>query len=65
MSQANVELVAARLREFQATLRATDRMAPDFVWEMSTLEGWPDAPEYFGWEGFAPAGSRCGRSTSA
>jgi ketosteroid isomerase-like protein len=52
MSQENVELVAARLRSFQATLRATDTTAPDFVWDLSTLEGWPDAPEYVGPEGF-------------
>ena len=52
MSQENVELVADRLREFQATLRATDRTAPDFVWDLSTLEGWPDAPEYVGPDGF-------------
>jgi ketosteroid isomerase-like protein len=52
MSQQNVELVAARLRAFQATLRATDITAPDFVWDLSTLEGWPDAPEYVGPEGF-------------
>jgi hypothetical protein len=52
MSQENVELVAARLRAFQATLRITEQTAPDFVWDMSTLEGWPDAREYFGGEGF-------------
>jgi ketosteroid isomerase-like protein len=52
MSQENVELVAERLRTFQATLRATDTTAPDFVWDLSTLDGWPDAPEYFGPEGF-------------
>jgi ketosteroid isomerase-like protein len=46
-----VELVAARLRAFQGTLRATDQTAPDFVWDLSTLEGWPDAREYFGPEG--------------
>jgi ketosteroid isomerase-like protein len=52
MSQENVELVAARLRAFQATLRITEQTAPDFVWDMSTLEGWPDTREYFGREGF-------------
>src|SRR6188472_2440499 len=51
MSQENVELVAARLRAFQATLRATEVTAPDFVWDLSTLEGWPDAPQYFGPDG--------------
>jgi ketosteroid isomerase-like protein len=52
MSRENVELVTARLSEFQATLRAREGTAPDFVWDMSTFEGWPDAPEYSGWEGF-------------
>jgi ketosteroid isomerase-like protein len=52
MSQENVDLVAEGLREFQTTLRATERAAADFVWDMSTLEGWPDATEYFGPEGF-------------
>jgi ketosteroid isomerase-like protein len=51
MSQENVELVAARMRAFQATLRATDQTAADFVWDLSTLEGWPDAQEYSGPEG--------------
>jgi ketosteroid isomerase-like protein len=52
MSQENVELVAASLREFRATLRATGAAAPDFVWDVSALEGWPDASQYFGPEGF-------------
>jgi hypothetical protein len=52
MSQENVELVAASLRDFQATLRATEAAAPDFVWDVSALEGWPDASQYFGPEGF-------------
>ena len=52
MSQQNVELVAESHREFQATLRATGATAADFVWDLSTLEGWPDAPLYFGREGF-------------
>jgi ketosteroid isomerase-like protein len=52
MSQENVELVAARLREFQAILRPLDNTAPDFVWDMSTFEGWPEDVEYLGREGF-------------
>ena len=52
MSQENVDLVAESLREFQVTLRATQPAAADFVWDLSTLEGWPDAPQYFGREGF-------------
>ena len=31
MSQENVDLIAEGLREFQATLRATERAAADFV----------------------------------
>jgi ketosteroid isomerase-like protein len=52
MSRENVELVTAGLREFQTTLRATDAVAADFVWDVSTLEAWPDAQQYFGAEGF-------------
>ena len=52
MSQENVELVTAAFREFQATFRAVASTAPDFVWDLSTLEGWPDATEYFGPDGF-------------
>ena len=52
MSQENVKLVAESLREFQATYRAVDRIAPDFVWDLSTLENWPDATEYLGPDGF-------------
>jgi ketosteroid isomerase-like protein len=33
-------------------LRATEAAAPDFVWDVSALEGWPDASQYFGPEGF-------------
>ena len=52
MSQENVDLVAESLRTFQATLRATEPMAADFVWDLSTVDDWPDATEYFGPEGF-------------
>ncbi len=52
MSQQNVDLIAERLNAFQAALRITDQVGPDFVWDMSTVEGWPDTREYFGPEGF-------------
>jgi ketosteroid isomerase-like protein len=52
MSRENVELIATNLREFQTTLRATEAVGPDFVWDVSTLEVWPDAQQYFGPEGF-------------
>ncbi len=52
MSQANVDLVTASLREFQATLRATHHAAPDLVWDLSAIEGWPDLTKYFGPDGF-------------
>jgi ketosteroid isomerase-like protein len=52
MSQESVDLVAEGLREFQATLRAAESAPADFVWDLSTLEGWPDAVQYVGPEGF-------------
>ena len=52
MSRENVELVIANQREFARTLRATKYAAADFVWDVSTLEVWPDAQQYFGPEGF-------------
>jgi len=52
MSEENVELVTAGLREFQTTLRATELVAADFVWDVSTLEVWPDAQQYIGPDGF-------------
>jgi ketosteroid isomerase-like protein len=52
MSAENVELVTAGLREFQTTLRATAAVTEDFVWDVSTLEVWPDAQQYVGPEGF-------------
>jgi ketosteroid isomerase-like protein len=52
MSRENVELIATNLHEFQTTLRATEAVGPDFVWDVSTLEVWPDAQQYFGPEGF-------------
>jgi hypothetical protein len=52
MSQENVDLVAESLREFQAARRAAQPTAADFVWDLSTLKGWPERTEYVGPEGF-------------
>ena len=52
MSRENVELVADSHREFQASLRATGATAADFVWDLSSLDGWPEATQYVGREGF-------------
>jgi hypothetical protein len=48
MSQESMDLVAEGLRAFQATLRAAESAAADFVWDLSTLEDWPDAVQYVG-----------------
>ena len=51
MSQENVDVVAAVLREFKATRRPT-RFAPDFVWDLSRFREWPEEAEYRGRDGF-------------
>ena len=52
MSQENVEIVRAGFEHFRATLDfPTETMAPEFVWDMSTFEGWPEQKEYPGIEG--------------
>ena len=52
MSRENVELVAARLRAFDERLRATDVTVPDFVWDLTMFDGWPDTRLYTGPDGF-------------
>jgi ketosteroid isomerase-like protein len=53
MSRENVEVVVQLHAEFERTLRSVPEfLAPDFVWDMSTFQGWPDDPEYQGAEGF-------------
>jgi ketosteroid isomerase-like protein len=49
----NVEIVRELLAEFAETHRAVARLTtPDFVWDMGTFRGWPDAPTYTGPDGF-------------
>jgi len=52
MSQENVDLVASGLREFDTMRRPPAVMAPDFIWDMSAFEGWPDEAQYHGADGF-------------
>jgi ketosteroid isomerase-like protein len=52
ISRENVEVVAEILAEFATTHKAVGRLlAPDFVWDMGTFRGWPDASEYAGPDG--------------
>jgi ketosteroid isomerase-like protein len=52
MSRENVEVVRDIYAEFAVTHRASTRLPPDFIWDMSTFRGWPDQGEYYGPEGF-------------
>ena len=40
VSQVNVELVRSTLADFSAFNRVLAVLAPDFVWDLSTFEGW-------------------------
>jgi ketosteroid isomerase-like protein len=54
LSQANVDIVTRGLEHFRATgepLR--EFLAPDFVWDMSTFQGWPEQPLYEGAAGMS------------
>jgi ketosteroid isomerase-like protein len=48
VSDENVELVSKALEYFAATDEFLDVIAPDFVWDMGTFEGWPDKPQFHG-----------------
>jgi ketosteroid isomerase-like protein len=53
LSAANVDLVRSGYEHFQRTGEpASHDWSPDFVWDMSTFQGWPEDPEYAGREGF-------------
>jgi ketosteroid isomerase-like protein len=53
MSQENVEIVRRVLTEDTPALyRIIEHISPDFVWDMSTFEGWPDRGEFHGLEEF-------------
>ena len=51
VSDENVEVVRNALEHFAATDEFLGVIAPDFVWDMGTYEGWPDKPEFHGTEG--------------
>ncbi len=52
MSQENIEIVRAGYEHFRATLDfPAEIIAPEFVWDMSTFEGWPEQQQYLGIEG--------------
>lgn len=52
MSAENVEIVRLGYDEFLATGELVERItAPEFVWDMSTFDGWPERQTYDGPEG--------------
>jgi ketosteroid isomerase-like protein len=52
MSAENVDVVRRGYEEFAETGQASeDRIAPDFVWDMSTFGNWPEQQRYEGIEG--------------
>jgi ketosteroid isomerase-like protein len=53
MSEENVEIVRANLDEFIRTRSATPQMSPDFVWDLTHYEGWPDKAVYAGVDEFS------------
>jgi ketosteroid isomerase-like protein len=54
MSRESVALVAEGWEHFKTTGRPLEAiLAPDFVWDMSTFQGWPEQPLYEGADGVA------------
>ena len=52
MSQENVELVRSGYVAFRESGRFDESIStPDFVWDMSNFQGWPEQPVYEGAEG--------------
>jgi len=51
MSEDNAEIVRTALEHFAATDELLDVLAPDFVWDMGTFQGWPDEPIFEGLDG--------------
>ena len=51
VSEENAEIVRKALEHFAATDELLDVIAPDFVWDMSTFQGWPDRPAFDGIDG--------------
>ena len=54
MSQENVKIVRRLYERFDETHQpVADMLAPDFAWDMSTFDGWPEDPVYHGADGMA------------
>jgi ketosteroid isomerase-like protein len=51
MSQENVDRLRVAFEHFIATGEFGGEFAPDFVWDMSTFQGWPERQTYDGIEG--------------
>jgi ketosteroid isomerase-like protein len=52
MSQENVEAVRRILSDTPALSRIIAQTSPDFVWDMSTFDGWVEQGEFHGLEEF-------------
>jgi ketosteroid isomerase-like protein len=52
VSENNVELVRGMLADFSAFNRVLALLAHDFVWDLSTFEGWTGQDEFHGREAF-------------
>lgn len=52
VSRENVEIVRQIFVDFNATQSLPDEVAADFVWDMSTFQGWPGAQKYRGRDAF-------------
>ena len=49
MSRENVEIVRRMLAEFRETQQPlTEAFAPDFIWDLSTFQGWPGQKRFTG-----------------
>jgi ketosteroid isomerase-like protein len=51
MSQEDVDNLRLAYRQFIATGEFSGNFTPDFVWDMSTFQGWPERQTYEGIEG--------------
>jgi ketosteroid isomerase-like protein len=52
MSQENVELVRSVMTRFTETQEPSDRLTPDFVWDLRSWPPWTGQKEYHGADGF-------------
>jgi ketosteroid isomerase-like protein len=52
MSEENIEIIRRGYQHFVATGEFSPELThPDFVWDMSTFQGWPEGQAYAGIEG--------------